>query len=345
MHIYPILSNQLLYTTSSPTFVGLTLSTHVDNALLYSNTSGVVSESANLTFDGTTLAASAITVDNLSLDGSTLNCTSGDLTITAAGGDISFGNENLGTTGRIWAGADSSLDTSSIIKITENYLNTAAVNKYGLFSVVGSYPITGAQTGEVVGIRASAYFGGTTASAGGYMIGFRSLAYQYSDVTIGAIWGNVNEVGIYGGKTGTISSGVASRSFVYASSGVITNGYNFYGAAPTKTTGSIGTFYGVYLEEATVAGTNWQFYSVGGDSYFGDCLLSTDTTNGLQICTATSQKLAFYGATRIVQPTTAVAEASFTENAGGTAVNVDSTFGGYTLQQVVKALQNLGLLA
>jgi len=40
-----------------------------------------------------------------------------------------------------------------------------------------------------------------------------------------------------------------------------------------------------------------------------------------------------------------VAEAAFVENAGGTAVNVDSTFGGYTLQQVVKALQNAGLLA
>jgi len=43
--------------------------------------------------------------------------------------------------------------------------------------------------------------------------------------------------------------------------------------------------------------------------------------------------------------TTSVTEAAFVENAGGTAVNVDSTFGGYTLQQVVKALQNHGILA
>lgn len=39
------------------------------------------------------------------------------------------------------------------------------------------------------------------------------------------------------------------------------------------------------------------------------------------------------------------AEASFTENSGGTAVNDDSTFGGYTLQQVVQALQEQGILA
>lgn len=73
--------------------------------------------------------------------------------------------------------------------------------------------------------------------------------------------------------------------------------------------------------------------------------ISTDTTTGSKIGTATSQKIGFWNATPIVQPTTAVAEAAFVENSGGTAVNVDSTFGGYTLQQVVQALQNTGLLA
>lgn len=41
---------------------------------------------------------------------------------------------------------------------------------------------------------------------------------------------------------------------------------------------------------------------------------------------------------------TGVAESAFVANAGGTAVNDDSTFGGYTLQQVVKALQIAGVL-
>jgi len=39
------------------------------------------------------------------------------------------------------------------------------------------------------------------------------------------------------------------------------------------------------------------------------------------------------------------AEAAFAENAGGTAVNDDSTFGGYTLQQIAQALQEQGVLA
>jgi hypothetical protein len=69
------------------------------------------------------------------------------------------------------------------------------------------------------------------------------------------------------------------------------------------------------------------------------------STNGTKIGTATTQKIGFYNAAPIVRPDATVAEAAFVENAGGTAVNDDSTFGGYTIRQVVQALQNLGLLA
>ena len=67
-------------------------------------------------------------------------------------------------------------------------------------------------------------------------------------------------------------------------------------------------------------------------------------TTGTKIGTAASQKLAFYGDTPIVQPTTAVASATAVHGSG-TAVKEDSTFGGYTIGQVVTALQTLGLLA
>lgn len=42
---------------------------------------------------------------------------------------------------------------------------------------------------------------------------------------------------------------------------------------------------------------------------------------------------------------TSVAEGAFVENAGGTAVNVDSTFRGYTLQQIAEALNLAGIIA
>jgi hypothetical protein len=72
--------------------------------------------------------------------------------------------------------------------------------------------------------------------------------------------------------------------------------------------------------------------------------IAVGSTNGTKIGTATTQKIGFYNATPIERPGTGVAEAAFVAGTG-TAVNDNSTFGGYTLQQVVQALQNLGLLA
>jgi hypothetical protein len=68
------------------------------------------------------------------------------------------------------------------------------------------------------------------------------------------------------------------------------------------------------------------------------------STTGNKFGTATTQKLAFWGKTPIVQPTTAVAAATFVAGAG-TAVQDVSTFGGYTIAKVVQALQNVGILA
>jgi len=72
------------------------------------NIDSLVADTANIdagTIDGVTLGTnSAVTeaqIDNVNIDGNTINASSGDLTITAAGGDISFGNENLSNTGTI----------------------------------------------------------------------------------------------------------------------------------------------------------------------------------------------------------------------------------------------------
>lgn len=72
--------------------------------------------------------------------------------------------------------------------------------------------------------------------------------------------------------------------------------------------------------------------------------LKIDTVTGIKIGTAAAQKLSFWNATPIVQPTTAASSAVFVVNAG-TALNTASTFDGYTLGKVVKALRNIGILA
>jgi hypothetical protein len=78
-------------------------------------------------------------------------------------------------------------------------------------------------------------------------------------------------------------------------------------------------------------------FGAGRDIYF-------DTGTGTKIGAATNQKFAFWNKTPIVQPTTGVAGATLVSG-GGTTLTSTDTFGGYTLQQVVQALRNVGLLA
>ena len=72
--------------------------------------------------------------------------------------------------------------------------------------------------------------------------------------------------------------------------------------------------------------------------------LVTDTTTGTKIGTGNTQKLGFWNATPLVQPTTAVGTATVVSGAGG-IVRHDDTFDGYKVEQVVRALRNIGLLA
>jgi hypothetical protein len=72
--------------------------------------------------------------------------------------------------------------------------------------------------------------------------------------------------------------------------------------------------------------------------------LVTDTVTGTKLGTATTQKFSFWNKTPIVQPTTAIAGATLVSN-GGTTLTSTDTMGGYTLQQVVQALINTGILA
>lgn len=85
-------------------------------------------------------------------------------------------------------------------------------------------------------------------------------------------------------------------------------------------------------------------FTAGTGITLTDLNMVLGTTTGTKFGTAASQKLSFWNATPIVQPTTAVAAATFAANTSGIA-NDTATFDGYTLGQVVKALRNAGLLA
>jgi len=75
-----------------------------------------------------------------------------------------------------------------------------------------------------------------------------------------------------------------------------------------------------------------------------------NTTTGTQIGTGATQKLGFFGATPVAQPSSTGQTSGFTAGSGN-AVNDDSTFTGgvgstaYTIGDIVKHLKTLGLIA
>ena len=88
--------------------------------------------------------------------------------------------------------------------------------------------------------------------------------------------------------------------------------------------------------------------TVGAEDYTGDLIgYASDAAGdreGWRVrASGSAPMLGLLGATPILRPTTGYAAASFTANSG-TAVNDASTFDGYTIKQVVKALRDLGAL-
>ena len=90
--------------------------------------------------------------------------------------------------------------------------------------------------------------------------------------------------------------------------------------------------------------------TVGTAIAISDVNVVLGTVTGTKFGTATSQKLAFYNSTPIVQPSTTGETVGFTAGAG-TAVTDQSTFTGnvgataYRISDIVKHLKNLGLVA
>jgi len=193
--------------------------------------------------------------------------------------------------------------------------------------------------------------------------------------TLSVLIDNLGSVGINGTPT---SFGSFTYLDVYGRatthSGVIrllnsnsSNGFQTYvlnGVCISQTIGSIPWTFGVNSGEQfrilangnilfnTTTDLGFKHYFAGTTAFQGNVTfqenVTTDivfgTTTGTKIGTATNQKLAFWNATPIVQPTTGVAAATLVSNAG-TALTSTDTFDGYTLQQVVRALRNTGLLA
>ena len=88
------------------------------NRVVYAATSGALTTSSTLTFDGTTLALTgAMTLDNLTIDGNTISTTSGDIILSPSSGTVSTNTKRITQVGE---------PTTSTDAATKNYVDTTA---------------------------------------------------------------------------------------------------------------------------------------------------------------------------------------------------------------------------
>ena len=66
---------------------------------------------------------------------------------------------------------------------------------------------------------------------------------------------------------------------------------------------------------------------------------------GTKIGTGSNQKLAFWNATPVVQPTSSITGITPSSPGAGNVIKTDDTFNGYTVGKIVAALQQVGILA
>jgi hypothetical protein len=177
---------------------------------------------------------------------------------------------------------------------------------------------------------------------------------------------------VYNGWFGTKISGSSSVQVYH---GIDIN-------AQVANSGSILDNYGLYVQDMTVGKTaNHAIYTNAGKVRFGDNVqiasgsltvssgsltlsgsiiftananislnsggnINTDTSTGTKIATATTQKLGFWNATPVVQPSyTTSACSAQTVKTGGSAISTMSEFDGWTVPKVIKTLRDLGILA
>jgi predicted outer membrane repeat protein len=277
------------------------------------------SASNSATLMGRTVSGEVASVTlgtNLSFSGNTLNATGGG---TPAG---STGQIQVNTSGAFSASADFTFES--------NKLSVGTSSGGGLIYNRGATRFTN-NTGLNLGGGIYMSFPTTGGDAFVMYAGNSSTATMYWNS--GGLISTAGSAFIGNPSVGTAPSARLQVRGSFATGG--TNAFLIQNSTPS-------TLFQVQNDGATTL--NGTLAQNGTVTMSDGSNIAVGSTNGTKIGTATNQKIGFYNKTPLGQPSPGT-EAAFVENAGGTAVNEDSTFGGYTLQQVVQALQNLGLLA
>ena len=234
--------------------------------------------------------------------------------------------------------------TANTSAIASTGYSVTGSNNTALADLAGTWNTTGTPTAVKVNIT-------DTASNGSSLL-MDLQTTGVSQFSVNKAGGLTAKTGVFSANAGNLSSIAASN---YALSG--TSAVSMVDLAGTwNTTGTPSAIKVNITDTASNAASLLMDLQVGGTSQFsvakGGSVTVADAANfvvgtstGTKIGTATSQKIGFWNAAPIVQPTTGVAAATVAATGVGDVVAASTTFDGYTIGQIVKALRNAGLLA
>jgi hypothetical protein len=272
----------------------------------------------------------------------------GDIFIS--GNTIQTGNINLGGATRTIGTTDSNIlqfQTNGTVRAFFNAANSGLNIGTTAISSAPSLGINitskGANAWTTTGI-------GIVQAAGTYTDNTSSgtVAAQYVNVIASPTIAASSVTTFTLSSTMFIAGPTAGTNVTQGTSAALILGGNMYFNIGTAAV--LGTFDAQNLLIRTSNSTRITIGSGGGITFntgitIGDALNFTfNATTGTKIGTATTEKLAFWNKTPIVQPTTAITGATRVGGAGTTVTTTD-TYGGYTIAQLAAIIINTGLTA
>ena len=145
------------------TLASAIISDLTDTRVVLAGTGGAVEDSANLTFDGTTLTVSGdVDVDNINIDGNTITTTSGGLTLDSTTGETTI-DDNATVTG--------TLDVTGVTNLNNTTGSTSATN--------GALVVDGG-----VGVSENLNVGGNLAVTGDLTVNGTTTTVNSTTVTV-----------------------------------------------------------------------------------------------------------------------------------------------------------------
>lgn len=289
--------------------VGTTYSLTMSTSSTVFSVPTIAVASANITFSIFGGYGGATLGDSIRFGSNTGNA--GNFTATT-------GTQNTVLIGRVSNGTTETFQPSS---------GTATYNQLRLQHGVNT---TGTYAGTVRGIYVTPTLTSITGAS------YRAIEVD-NNAGFGFYQSNAGASNYFNGKIGIGTTSASAKLHIISTTEQLRLGYDVSNYFST-TVGSTG---GVTFD-AVGSGAGFTF---ADDIIFADAKnIQVNTTTGTKIGTATTQKIGFWNATPNVQPTTAITAAAFVPN---TSLIFDdsATYGGYTMGQVVAALQRAGLLA